>query len=111
MLINFDNTIFIELNPYVYIILDVPMNINLYNALLQVYIENKYKFSPLQILSNMKKQSIKPNSVTYKKLLEYYCRNGNLSEAKIILEYLKNKMQFLDIDVFNLLIMGYSEAG
>lgn len=78
---------------------------------MQVYIENEYKFSPLKLLSNMKEQSIEPNLVTYKKLLEYYCRNGNLSEAKTIFEYLKDEMQSLDIDVFNLLIMGYSEAG
>nr|XP_050860500.1 leucine-rich PPR motif-containing protein, mitochondrial-like [Vespula vulgaris] len=87
------------------------MNVSLYNMLLQLYVQNKYKFSPLEILSDMKKRSIEPNEDTYKKILEYYCKNGNMEDAITIFKYMKNENYPLDIDIFNLIIMGYFEIG
>ncbi|XP_035728267.1 leucine-rich PPR motif-containing protein, mitochondrial-like isoform X2 [Vespa mandarinia] len=104
--IKFANTLWKLCNIY-----NVPMNVTLYNALLQVYIENNYTFSPLNILSDMKKQSIQPNKVTYMKLLEYFCKNGNITKAKIVCQCLKDEKLLLDIDIFNLLIIGYSQIG
>ncbi|XP_046829690.1 leucine-rich PPR motif-containing protein, mitochondrial-like isoform X2 [Vespa crabro] len=104
--IKFANTLWKLCNIY-----NVPMDITLYNALLQVYIENNYTFSPLNILSDMKKQSIQPNKVTYMKLLEYFCKNGNITKAIIVCQCLKDEKLPLDIDIFNLLIIGYSQIG
>lgn len=103
--------VFIKTYLYLYIISDVPMNVSLYNMLLQLYVQNKYKFSPLEILSDMKKRSIEPNEDTYKKILEYYCKNGNMEDAITIFKYMKNENYPLDIDIFNLIIMGYFEIG
>ncbi|KAL2738561.1 hypothetical protein V1477_011920 [Vespula maculifrons] len=104
--IKFINTFWKLCNIY-----NVPMNVSLYNMLLQLYVQNKYKFSPLEILSDMKKRSIEPNEDTYKKILEYYCKNGNMEDAITIFKYMKNENYPLDIDIFNLIIMGYFEIG
>ncbi|XP_047360959.1 leucine-rich PPR motif-containing protein, mitochondrial-like isoform X3 [Vespa velutina] len=104
--IKFANTLWKLCNIY-----NVPMDITLYNALLQVYIENNYTFSPLNILSDMKKRFIQPNKVTYMKFLEYFCKHGNITKAIIVCQCLKNEKLPLDINIFNLLIIGYSQIG
>lgn len=41
--------------------LNVPMDISHYNALLRVYLENEYKFSPTEFLADLKVKGIEPN--------------------------------------------------
>ncbi|KAL2714763.1 LOW QUALITY PROTEIN: hypothetical protein V1478_015948 [Vespula squamosa] len=103
--INFTNTLWKLCNIY-----NVPMNVNFYNTLLQVYVENKYQFSPLEILSDMKRRSIEPDKLTYKKILEYYCKNGNMEAAMIMFKYIKDEYYPLDVDIYNLIITGYFEV-
>ncbi|KAK2579524.1 hypothetical protein KPH14_010827 [Odynerus spinipes] len=99
------NTLWNYLNMY-----HVPVCISHYNALLQIYIENEHKFSPSEVLSDMKKQQISPNEVTYKYFLEYYCKEGNMHESATILQCIK-KNYSMNESIFNLLILGYSQAG
>ncbi|XP_014601512.1 PREDICTED: leucine-rich PPR motif-containing protein, mitochondrial-like isoform X2 [Polistes canadensis] len=91
-------------------IYNVQMDVSYYNALLKIYLKNKHEFSPLDILSDMKKQSIEPNENTYKELLKYYCMKGNMSGAMTVFQCMKDEKHVLTEDVFNSFILGYTQA-
>ncbi|XP_015178623.1 PREDICTED: leucine-rich PPR motif-containing protein, mitochondrial-like isoform X2 [Polistes dominula] len=92
-------------------IYNIQMDVSYYNSLLEIYLKNKYEFSPLDILSDMKKQSIEPDESTYKKLLKYYCTKGNISEAMTVFQCMKDENYVLSDDVFNSFIVGYTQVG
>jgi leucine-rich PPR motif-containing protein len=41
--------------------LNVPMDISHYNALLRVYLENEYEFSPTEFLAELQSKGVEPN--------------------------------------------------
>ena len=41
--------------------LNVPMDISHYNALLRVYLENEYEFSPTEFLAELRSKGVEPN--------------------------------------------------
>lgn len=41
--------------------LNVPMDISHYNALLRVYLENEYSFSPTEFLADLQSKGVEPN--------------------------------------------------
>ncbi|EHB08973.1 Leucine-rich PPR motif-containing protein, mitochondrial [Heterocephalus glaber] len=53
-----------------------------YNALLKVYLQNKYKFSPTDFLAKMEEANIQPNRVTYQRLIAAYCNVGDIEGAR-----------------------------
>ncbi|XP_063702468.1 leucine-rich PPR motif-containing protein, mitochondrial [Culicoides brevitarsis] len=91
--------------------LNVPMDISHYNALLRVYIENEYNFSPTEFLVDLEQKGIEPNRVTYQRLISRYCQQGDIEGATKILEFMKEKQLPVNENVFNALIMGHSQAG
>ncbi|KAI4498362.1 hypothetical protein M0802_006541 [Mischocyttarus mexicanus] len=88
---------------------NIQMDVSYYNTLLDIYLDNKYEFSPLDILSTMEKKSIEPNKDTYKKILRYYCMKGNMQEAMTVFQCMKKENHCLTTDVFDSLILGYSQ--
>ncbi|XP_044733810.1 leucine-rich PPR motif-containing protein, mitochondrial [Chrysoperla carnea] len=90
--------------------LNVPMDVSHYNALLRVYLENEYEFSPVEFLAELEKQGIEPNRVTYQRLISRYCQKGDIEGATKILEFMKEKQLPVNENVFNALIMGHSQA-
>ncbi|XP_044750099.1 leucine-rich PPR motif-containing protein, mitochondrial [Coccinella septempunctata] len=88
--------------------LNVPMDVSHYNALLRVYIENEYEFSPVDFLSEMKEKNIEPNRVTYQRLIMQYCLKGDIEGATNILEHMKQQQLPVNENVFNALIVGHS---
>ncbi|XP_015588868.1 leucine-rich PPR motif-containing protein, mitochondrial isoform X2 [Cephus cinctus] len=91
--------------------LDVPVDISHYNALLKVYLENEYSFSPLNFLVELEKRNIEPNRVTYQRFITRYCNNGDIAGATKILEFMKEKQLPVNENVFNSLITGHARAG
>uniref|UniRef100_H3CPU5 Uncharacterized protein n=1 Tax=Tetraodon nigroviridis TaxID=99883 RepID=H3CPU5_TETNG len=61
-----------------------------YNALLKVYLQNEFKFSPTDFLAKMEAANIQPNRVTYQRLIAAYCQNGDIEGATTILGFMKN---------------------
>ncbi|KAF4798685.1 Leucine-rich PPR motif-containing protein, mitochondrial [Turdus rufiventris] len=53
-----------------------------YNALLKVYIQNEHKFSPTEFLARMEEANVKPNRVTYQRLIAAYCNEGDIEGAR-----------------------------
>ncbi|CAL4065404.1 unnamed protein product, partial [Meganyctiphanes norvegica] len=90
--------------------LEVPFDISHYNALLRVYLENENKFSPIEFLAKLEQQGIEPNRVTYQRLIERYCQDGDIEGASKILEFMKEQQQVINENIFNSLIMGHSRA-
>lgn len=88
--------------------LKIPMDASHYNALLRVYLENEYDFSPVEFLSEMKEKNIEPNRVTYQRLIMQYCLKGDIEGATNILEHMKQKQLPVNESVFNALIVGHS---
>ncbi|CAH0561344.1 unnamed protein product [Brassicogethes aeneus] len=90
--------------------LNVPMDVSHYNALLRVYLENEFEFSPTDFLNNLESKGIEPNRVTYQRLIARYCQVGNIDGATKILEYMREKQLPVNENVFNALIVGHSQA-
>lgn len=91
--------------------LNIPMDVSHYNALLRVYLENEYNFSPTDFLADLEQKGIEPNRVTYQRLIARYCQQGDIEGATKILEFMREKQLPVNENVFNALIMGHSQAG
>lgn len=91
--------------------LNIPMDISHYNALLRVYLENEYKFSPTDFLAELEAKGIEPNRVTYQRLIARYCQDGDIEGATRILEFMREKQMAVNENVFNALIVGHSKTG
>lgn len=87
-----------------------PLDISHYNALLRVYLENEYKFSPTDFLAQLEAKGIVPNRVTYQRLISRYCQDGDINGATRILEFMKEKNFPISEGVFNALILGHSQS-
>nr|XP_046257799.1 leucine-rich PPR motif-containing protein, mitochondrial [Scatophagus argus] len=82
-----------------------------YNALLKVYLQNEFKFSPTEFLAKMEAANVQPNRVTYQRLIAAFCQNGNIEEASTILGFMKSKDLPISEAVFNSLVTGHARAG
>ncbi|XP_030626301.1 leucine-rich PPR motif-containing protein, mitochondrial [Chanos chanos] len=82
-----------------------------YNALLKVYLQNEFKFSPTDFLAKMEAANVLPNRVTYQRLIAAYCQDGDIEGASKILGFMKSKDLPITEAVFNSLVTGHSRAG
>ncbi|XP_034537185.1 LOW QUALITY PROTEIN: leucine-rich PPR motif-containing protein, mitochondrial [Notolabrus celidotus] len=82
-----------------------------YNALLKVYLQNEFEFSPTDFLAKMEAANIQPNRVTYQRLIAAYCQSGNIEGASTILGFMKSKDLPITDAVFNSLVTGHARAG
>ncbi|XP_030011992.1 leucine-rich PPR motif-containing protein, mitochondrial isoform X1 [Sphaeramia orbicularis] len=82
-----------------------------YNAILKVYLQNEFKFSPTDFLAKMEAANILPNRVTYQRLIAAYCQNGDIEGASTILGFMKSKDLPITEAVFNALVTGHARAG
>ncbi|KAG9344569.1 hypothetical protein JZ751_011241 [Albula glossodonta] len=82
-----------------------------YNALLKVYLQNEFKFSPTDFLAKMEAANVQPNRVTYQRLIAAYCQEGDIEGASQILGFMKTKDLPITEAVFNSLITGHARAG
>ncbi|XP_034754364.1 leucine-rich PPR motif-containing protein, mitochondrial [Etheostoma cragini] len=82
-----------------------------YNALLKVYLQNEFKFSPTDFLAKMELANVQPNRVTYQRLIAAYCQNGDIEGASTILGFMKSKDLPITEAVFNSLVTGHACAG
>ncbi|XP_048208975.1 leucine-rich PPR motif-containing protein, mitochondrial isoform X2 [Perognathus longimembris pacificus] len=82
-----------------------------YNALLKVYLQNEYKFSPTDFLTKMEEANVQPNRVTYQRLIAAYCSEGDIEGASKILGFMKTKDLPITEAVFSALITGHARAG
>ncbi|XP_069035958.1 leucine-rich PPR motif-containing protein, mitochondrial [Lepisosteus oculatus] len=82
-----------------------------YNALLKVYLQNEFKFSPTEFLTKMEAAKVQPNRVTYQRLISAYCQEGDIEGASKILGFMKSKDLPITEAVFNSLVTGHARAG
>ncbi|XP_076990230.1 leucine-rich PPR motif-containing protein, mitochondrial [Tamandua tetradactyla] len=82
-----------------------------YNALLKVYLQNEFVFSPTDFLAKMEEANIQPNRVTYQRLIAAYCNVGDIEGASKILGFMKNKDLPVTESVFSALVTGHARAG
>lgn len=91
--------------------LGVVYDVSHYNALLKVYLQNEYKFSPTDFLAKMEGANIQPNRVTYQRLIAAYCNVGDIEGASKILGFMKTKDLPITEAVFSALVTGHARAG
>ncbi|XP_064172695.1 leucine-rich PPR motif-containing protein, mitochondrial [Anguilla rostrata] len=91
--------------------LGVSYDVSHYNALLKVYLQNEFKFSPTDFLAKMEAANILPNRVTYQRLIAAFCQEGDIEGASKILGFMKSKDLPITEAVFNSLIAGHARAG
>lgn len=86
------------------------MDINHYNALLKVYLENEHPFVPTDVLASLKQKNIEPNRVTIQRLITRYCQMADVHAATKLLEHMREKDMPINEYVFNAFILGHSNA-
>ncbi|XP_040905893.1 leucine-rich PPR motif-containing protein, mitochondrial [Toxotes jaculatrix] len=91
--------------------LGAQFDVSHYNALLKVYLQNEFKFSPTDFLAKMEAANVLPNRVTYQRLIAAYCQNGDIEGASTILGFMKKKDLPITEAVFNSLVTGHARAG
>ncbi|KAJ8359686.1 hypothetical protein SKAU_G00162110 [Synaphobranchus kaupii] len=91
--------------------LGVSYDVSHYNALLKVYLQNEFKFSPTDFLAKMEAANVHPNRVTYQRLIAAYCQEGDIEGASKILGFMKTKDLPITEPVFDSLITGHARAG
>ncbi|KAF6210429.1 hypothetical protein GE061_013535 [Apolygus lucorum] len=90
--------------------LGVPLDISHYNALLSVYLENEFSFSPSDFRAQLEAKGLEPNRVTYQRLVASCCNSGDIDGATEILQVMKDKQIPINEGIFNSLITGHSLA-
>lgn len=88
----------------------IQLDIAHYNALLRVYIENNYAFSPTEVLADLERKGIEPNKLTYQRLIARYCELGDIEGASKILEFMKEKEIPVNENIFTALVKGHAVA-
>nr|XP_019945002.1 PREDICTED: leucine-rich PPR motif-containing protein, mitochondrial [Paralichthys olivaceus] len=91
--------------------LGAQFDVSHYNALLKVYLQNEFKFSPTDFLAKMEAANVQPNRVTYQRLIAAYCQNGDIEGASTILGFMKTRDLPITEAVFNSLVTGHARAG
>ncbi|XP_077997055.1 leucine-rich PPR motif-containing protein, mitochondrial-like [Glandiceps talaboti] len=91
--------------------LGVQYDVNHYNALLKVYLQNEHKFSPTDFLADMEAKGIVPNMLTHQTFIGAYCQQGDIQGAGKVLEFMKSKEMPITVNVFNSLITGHARTG
>ncbi|XP_028279212.1 leucine-rich PPR motif-containing protein, mitochondrial [Parambassis ranga] len=86
-------------------------DISHYNALLKVYLQNEFKFSPTDFLAKLEAANVLPNRVTYQRLIAAYCHDGDIEGASTILGFMKSKDLPITEAVFSSLVTGHARAG
>jgi len=64
------------------------LDVEHYNALLSVYLENGHAFSHEHMLLRLKKNGVKANKETFRALLDRYCQLGDMDGASNMLKVL-----------------------
>jgi len=70
-------------------------SIHMYNMLLKCHSENKYNYSPSNVLKRMAKDNIEPNKDTLEKIVGHYLKMGNQDEANRVKAYMEAKNWFM----------------
>jgi len=89
----------------------IPTTVVHYNALLRVHLENGHKFSPDQVLEDMRVQGVTPDKETFQCLISRHCQEGNIDGASKVLQMMKAQGIKVNENIFNSLILGHGEAG
>ena len=89
----------------------IPLSTVHYNALLRVHLENGHKFTPEQVIEEMKTNGASPDKETFQCLISRYCQDGNIDGASRVLQMMKSQGIKVNENIFNSLILGHGEAG
>lgn len=83
----------------------VNLDVSHYNALLDIYLESEFDFSPFDFLEMMSKANVKPNRVTFQKLISQFCNQGKVEEAMNMIDTLSNEQ--ISENVYSSFIHGH----
>merc|ERR1719369_72080 len=89
----------------------VEFDINHYNAILRVHLENQKPVSAPDFVAEMEAAGITPNRVTFQHLVGLYCMEGNIMGATTILEHMKAQDMPISEAVFISLLKGHHHTG
>ncbi|KAJ8667565.1 hypothetical protein QAD02_009228 [Eretmocerus hayati] len=91
--------------------LDPVTNVLYYNTYLLVTFQNETYLSPDDILKEMMERDVEPDYMTFQRLIEHCCSQGDVDGASSILKLINGEGHPLNEKVFSSLIRGYSVSG
>lgn len=86
---------------------NISLDISHYNSLIRVLNENNTFSDPQKILEEISAAGLKPDRVTYQRLIHQYCIQANIDGATKLLEKMKELEMQLNESIFASLIIGY----
>jgi len=90
--------------------LNIPIDIHVYNTLINIFISYNDRNNVLRILEEMRKSSIEPNSVTFAALLKYFAEQGDI-EQTINLALLASKQELSLDTILSKLLVYFTRTG
>lgn len=85
------------------------MDTSIYNSLIRCLNENNSLFDPEKMLQEIQEVGLKPDRVTYQRLIHQYCLKGDIDGATKLLEEMKSLELPLNEQIFASLIIGYGQ--
>lgn len=79
-----------------------------YNTYIELCTEYDFILNCSNFLSSMQ---CEPNPDTYTYLLANVCEKGDIEQASLLLNMMKDRNLPIDVNIFNLLMLGYSIHG
>jgi pentatricopeptide repeat protein len=84
--------------------LHIPIDIHVYNTLINIFISFNDRNNVLRILEEMRKSNIEPNSVTFAALLKYFAEQGDIDQTINLALLASKQSQPLDTILSKLLV-------
>lgn len=75
--------------------------------MLDVYLESEFDFSPFDFLEMMSNANVKPNRVTFQKLISQFCNQGKVGEAMKLVDNMANEQITVNENVYSSFIHGH----
>ncbi|XP_048576750.1 leucine-rich PPR motif-containing protein, mitochondrial isoform X2 [Nematostella vectensis] len=87
----------------------VNLDIMMYNALLSVYLQNGYKFNPLEVLERIQSSGLEPNLTTMALVIQGFGQNGDIQGVFKVLEFMKAADMPVTEPIYTSLILAYGK--
>ena len=89
--------------------LGVQYDIEHYNTLLEIYIQNEYPFNLEEIIKELEAKGLSPNADTYSCFIAKYSHEGDLQNVNRLLRQMRENSVPIQADVYRSLISCYAK--
>lgn len=86
------------------------LNIQHYNARLQIYLENEHQFAWTDVMDEIRSRGLQPDQQTYELIFEHLCRIGPMDAAMRFIGEIEAKGFKLTENIYGSMMLGYARV-